>query len=168
MKKAALFLLVAVIGLIGVPGPAWSQPGSQTFIGTTTDPTFTTGRVIAAGPISGVGTFVVPDSPGPAPGQFTFSGGTVSVTILPNAPVVTLNEQACLVRVRTSGTFQVTGGTGAYTGATGAGTFMGGAIILLARDPAGGCQTEAPPIFSFGFVTNTGTVTVPDASAAAA
>jgi hypothetical protein len=161
MKRAALSLLVAVVVLLGLPAPAWAQ-GNQRFIGISTIPGGNTGTVVGTGPITGVGTFVLPEGqgPGPLPAQFSFTEGTVFATIVPNPPVIDFNPRTCLVLIRTSGTFEVTGGTGPFAGASGGGTFAGRAFVLLARAPQGECQPEAEPQFFFGFVENTGNVTL--------
>ena len=162
MKRAALSLLIAVVVLLGHPAPAFAQQGTQRFIGTSTVPGGNTGTIVATGPITGVGTFVLPEGqgPGPLPGQFNFSEGTLFVTIVPNPPAIDFNPQTCLVLIRTSGTFEVTGGTGRFAGASGAGTFAGRAVVLLARGPQGECQPEAEPRFFFAVADNTGNVTL--------
>ena len=162
MKRAALSLLLAVVVLIGLPAPAWAQQGNQRFIATSTIPGGNTGTVVATGPITGVGTFVLPEGqgPGPLPAQFIFDDGTLFVTIVPNPPAIDFNPQTCVVLIRTSGTFQVTGGTGRFSGATGSGTFAGRAFVLLARGPQGECNPEDEPQFFFGIVDNIGHVSV--------
>ncbi len=161
MKRRALWLLVAVVVLVGHPAPAWAQ-GNQRFIGVSTIPGGNTGTVVATGPITGVGTFVLPEGqgPGPLPAEFIFTEGTVFVTIVPNPPAIDFNPQTCLVLIRTSGTFEVTGGTGRFGGASGGGAFAGRAVVLLARGPQGECQPEAEPQFFFAVVDNTGNVTL--------
>ena len=161
MKRVALSLLVAGVVFIGLPAPAWAQQGKQRFIGTSTVPGAPTGTVYATGPITGVGTFVFPQGPGPLPGQLNFDDGTVFVTVIPNPSVTDSNPRTCLVRVGLSGTFHVTGGTEGLSGATGSGTYTGRAFVLLARGPDGECDPEGEPQFSFGVVDLTGNVSVP-------
>ena len=161
MKRVALSLLVAVVVFVGLPAPAWAQQGNQRFIGTSTVPGAPTGTVFATGPITGVGTFVFPQGPGPLPGQFIFEDGTVFVTVIPNPSVIDSNPRTCLVRVRLSGTSQVTGGTGRFSGVTGSGTYVGRAFVLLPRGPEGDCDPEGEPQASFGVVNHTGNVSVP-------
>lgn len=164
MKRATLSLLVAVAVLVGLPSPAWAQQANQRFIATSTIPGGNVGTVVATGPITGVGTFVLPEGqgPGPLPAQFMFADGTVFVTIVPTPPVIDFNPQTCLVLIRTSGTFQITGGTGRFSGTTGSGTFAGRAFVLLARGSEGECDPEEEPQFFFGVVDNTGHVSVPE------
>ena len=161
MKRLALSLLVAVVVFIGLPAPAGAQQGNQRFIGTSTVPGAPTGTVFATGPITGVGTFVFPQGPGPLPGQLIFDDGTVFVTVIPNPSVTDFNPRTCLTRVGLSGTSQVTGGTERFSGATGSGTYVGRAFVLLARGPGGECDPEAAPQFSFGVVDHTANVSVP-------
>jgi len=159
MKRLAAFLLAGVAVLLAAPNPAWSEQRAERFVLKTNDPTASTGRVIAAGPITGVGTFVL-EGQGPEPfaGKFILPGGTVFVMVAPDPSSTNFDPRTCLLRLTTSGTITITGGTGAFSGASGGGRSAGRAIVRFSRDARGDCQLEEKPVFFTGVVEITAVV----------
>jgi len=148
MKRLAA-LLVGVAVVLVAASPAWSEQRAERFVLKTTDPTANTGTVIATGPVTGRGTFVL-EGQGPAPfaGRFILPGGTVFVTVAPDPSSTNFDPRACLLRLTTSGTVTITGGTGAFSGTSGGGRSAGRAIVRFSRDARGDCQLEKPVFFT--------------------
>ncbi len=159
MKRLAAVFLVSIAALLVVPDPAWSEQRAERFILKTNDPTASTGRVIATGPITGLGTFVL-EGQGPEPfaGRFILPGGTVFVMVAPDPSSTNFDQRACLLRLTTSATIDITGGTGAYSGTSGEGRSAGRAVVRFSRDARGQCQLQEKPVFFTGVVEITANV----------
>ncbi len=159
MKRLAALVLVAIAVLLVAQDPAWSAQRAERFVLKTTDPTANTGTVIAAGPITGVGMFVL-DGQGPEPvaGRFSLPRGTVFVMVAPNPSSTNFDPGACLLRLTTSGTVTISGGTGAFSGTSGRGRSAGRAIVRFARDARGQCQLQEKPVYFIGVVEITANV----------
>jgi len=159
MKRLAAVFLVSIAALLVVPDPAWSEQRAERFVLKTTDPTADTGTVIATGPITGVGMFVLEgQGPQPVMGKFILPKGTVFVVVTPNPSSTNFDPRACLLRLTTSATIAITGGTGAFSGASGGGRSAGRAIVRFARDARGDCQLKEKPVFFTGVVEITAVV----------
>ena len=164
MRRASAVLVVVVIALAAVAGTAWSEPTNQTFILTTTDPAANTGRVVAYGAITAVGTYVFGgQGPDPFPARFTFDDGDVLLTISPDPPVNDFDPRSCVLRQRTSGAVAITGGTGEFLVAAGRGRFTGRAVVVFGRSTQGACRLEDGPVFVAGLVQAIASLTAPTA-----
>ena len=151
-------MLVAVVSMLALAGPAEAVSGTQRFtvlLGDDVEP------VIAAGPVRGVGTletdshqFNPEDGSVVVLNRFIFEDGTLEVTFQGQAQLE--SGPNCVTRTAIDGTFTVTGGTGRYEGAEGGGTFTDRGVWVQRRGPAG-CSADG----SFRAVIRaTGTVTL--------
>lgn len=163
MKKTVALLLGLSISVLGSAGTASAATGSQRFQLVFRGEHST---VVAAGPITGVGTVV--DREGGDDGSFLVSfvlaDGTVDVTVTPVEETFDFNSRACVGHLRIVEAFEVTGGTGPYQEATGTGTFAGRGTFIFPRDARGGClgpDAGVAPTLAVSVLSGTGQVTVP-------
>ncbi len=160
MKKALVAMLSVALGLLGLAGSASAQTrGNQRFIVLFSGPAGNeTARVIASGPIRGVGTFE--DTPDEDVVRFVFRNGSITL----DAPSVEESEQfderTCSASFTFSGPWEIIEGTGAYEGASGSGTFEGRGRFFGERAPGGGCSEDDDAGFFFVRVEVRGTVTL--------
>ncbi|HEV2811040.1 MAG TPA: hypothetical protein VGV93_11680 [Acidimicrobiales bacterium] len=165
-KRTIASALVAVTAMLALAGPAAAASEAQRFtvlLGGDVD------RVIAAGPVKGVGVletdsheFNPDDGSVVVANRFVFDGGTLLVTFRGQAqlePVAT-----CVTRTAIDGTFEITGGTGIYEGARGGGTFIDRGVFVTRRT-SDGCSDDG--VFR-AIIRATGTITLPDGAERAA
>lgn len=159
---------VVVVAVLALPGTASAKGGSQRFTLIFRDGE---GTVVAAGPISGVGTIVEEEggTESSFPVTFVFPGGSVFLTVSGVEESFDYDPVSCIVRFELVESYIITGGTGRYDGATGSGTFTGRAILVFPRDAHGNClgpESGASPLFSLSVLLGRGSVTIPQATAA--
>ena len=155
------------LSLLFLAGPAHAATGTQRFtiVFTGNPRAGVLGRVVATGPVTGVGTDATiaqdphPDGSETDTDLLTFPGGTITIRDTDPADAFHFNERTCTATISTTaGTYTIVGGTGAYAGATGSGTFSAKGIVLFDRVP-GGCSEE-PRLF-FAVVQLAGPISVP-------
>jgi hypothetical protein len=167
--RAALVavILAAVVGTAGGGGPAAAAAGgsahpNQRFVLVATD--LGQGRLVASGPIHGVGTDTVvdhtdnPDGSSTDTDRFELPDGQV---LLRDTYIftVTTDGQSCASDISVEGTWTIVSGTGAYAGATGGGNFTAHGIFVAGREPSGGCLGfDSPPVAFSQVVRGVGTV----------
>jgi hypothetical protein len=98
-------------------------------------------RVVAAGPIRGVGIFEFSVSDEDVV-TFVFPDGSITLDAPETGGSEDFNERTCSGSFTFSGTFEIIDGTGAYEGATGEGTFAGKGRFIGQRSPDGSCSEE--------------------------
>lgn len=148
MRRAAFALMTACLPLVSFSGLAWAETTSaQTFFVYAAGPPGASRTVVAAGPISGVGSVVIGSSE-PGPGGTTiqhttwvFPEGSLFVTLTLRFQNI-FDPQLCIQTSNLTGTWQITGGTGRYSGATGSGTISGPNTGYFTRTPEG-CSSTA-------------------------
>jgi hypothetical protein len=163
-------LTLVGVAVLGAPSAAMAVSGNQTFrtltVGTT--PANVDRTVIAAGPISGVGTERIlsmkelPNGATRVRAAWDFPNGTVYVTMIvhthfqgePTPP-------SCRVVATINGTWRITGGTGAYRNASGHGTFTGLGQILVQYNPRTNSCSENRANLILNQRSYQGTATVP-------
>lgn len=136
-------LAAGSIALVGFTTPASAETGRQVITVVVREfGNEAVCRVVAAGPITGVGTCQVEDLGDQRivhvflpRGEFDFTPTTMSVSD-------NFNEQACVDRFTSVATFELTGRSGDYASATGSGTDNLTAVFW-ARRTAQGCSEEA-------------------------
>lgn len=162
--RASLAAILVVVG-VGLPGAASAQTtGNQTFrLVFTADPTQEPGRVIAHGPVAGVGTVRVTSPPGGVlTSVYDFDDGTLAVTATPVSGSFQPNFRSCTARVTSTSQVQITAGTGSYAGISGTGTATSRAVLIWQRAPDGTCPFgQEPPTRGVEVVTVTATVSLP-------
>ncbi len=158
-------LAVAASGLLGGAGPASAQSsGRQTFtLVFTADPAQEPGRVIARGPITGVGTVrVTAGGAGVLSSAYDFDNGSLSVTATPVGGSFEPDFRSCTARATSSSNVEITGGTGSLAGASGSGVATSRALLVGQRSAGGECLLgQQPPARGVEIVTVEATVTVP-------
>lgn len=120
-----------------------------------------TSKVIAAGPIRGVGTFEETSDPDLV--RFVFPDGSVILNAPSTEESEDFNERTCSGSFTFSGPFEIVEGTGAYEDATGSGTFEGRGRFI-GRPTPDGCSEEDG--FFFLIVRVRGTVDLSGEAAA--
>lgn len=153
------------LGLVGSAGAASAQTsGQQRFIvifsGSDGQET---SKVIAVGPITGVGTFEETEDEDVV--RFVFDEGTITLDAPTEEETDEFNEFTCTGGFTFSGPFEVIGGTGAFEGASGSGVFEGEGRFVGERELEG-CSEDEDAGFFFLVVEVTGTVTLDDRAAA--
>ncbi|MDP9453852.1 MAG: hypothetical protein M3P97_10835 [Actinomycetota bacterium] len=157
MRKLTLMVgLVASLVLSASPASAQSS-GNQRFtviISGRGEGTTDTARVVAAGPIRGLGTFEETENPDVV--RFVFPDGSITLDAPEDESTGSeeFNERTCSGSFTFSGPFEIIEGTGAYHGATGSGTFEGRGRFI-GRPTAEGCSEDG---FFFLVVRVKGTV----------
>ena len=165
MKKLAVVLGV-VAGMILTTGGATAETGgNQRFtviVSGRGEDGFDVARVVASGPIRGVGTFEETEDPEVV--RFVFPRGSVLLDV-PNAEESDdFNERSCSGSFTFSGPFTIIEGTGAYAGAEGSGTFEGRGRYFGRPTADGECSFEDN--FFFFIVNAKGTVNLAGQAAA--
>lgn len=140
-------MLVTVLALIAVGAPRLAQAedgtANQAFV-ITVHNIDGTGRVVASGPISGVGEYRLlshvdnPDGTSTDMDEFDLPDGKV---LFSDTYTVQIRQdgQSCTWLIKAEGTYTLTGGTQAFTGAVGSGTFTASGVFVAGRDEAGEC-----------------------------
>lgn len=110
-------------------------------------------RVVASGPIRGVGTFTGSDLQDPSRDLITFHfrRGTITISGKERSTTMTPNLRSCTASGVGRGTFTVTGGTGVYAGAGGQGTYLRHTSMIGARSASGAClgQRAQPKLIRY-------------------
>ena len=160
MRRALVVALGLAVSMVGFAAPAAAEEGDQTFIVLLTGVgEEETARVIAFGPITGVGTFE--EDPDENLVHFHFDDGSVTLFAPSDEESEEFDEESCSGSFTFSGHWEIIGGTGAYEDATGSGTFEGKGDFF---GVPGACEEEAG--FFFLIVDAEGTVDVSGAAAA--
>jgi hypothetical protein len=170
---------ITAVGVLtaGFATPAWADDptGAQTFRTTTVrrDGADPIRIVVASGVISSVGREVIldqnqgPDGSNVVDAEFVFPQGTVFVTMTFTVDFSIQGPPVCMATTAINGTFVITGGTGAFQGASGSGTLTGvGRSIVPFDRSTNDCNTDVT-IVNVNHRTLDGTISIPDASAAA-
>jgi len=143
---AVAMVATATLGT-GTAGPAQAAPAGNerlivTFVGADTSP----GRVVAAGPIRGLGSVTDSDFQAGPDGTFTAR----SILIFPEGKIVvtmrgTANDsfdpRTCVGSFTNAGVFTITGADGRFSGATGGGRFVSRGKFFAPRTDQG-CGEE--------------------------
>ena len=151
-------LAVGAIALVGFTAPANAETGRQVFTvvvrqsGNEADC-----RVVAAGPITGVGGCQVEELGDQRIVHVFLPRGDVDITPTTVSASDNFNEQACVDRFTSVVTFELTGVSGAYASASGSGTDNLTAVFWAPRTPEG-CPEQ--PSGGIIVARLTGTVTV--------
>lgn len=164
-KRTITSVLVAVTAMLALAGPAAAASETQRFtvlLGGDVD------RVVAVGPVQGVGILVnddwVPNDDGSVviANRFVFDDGTLFVTFRGQPQFESISD--CVTRTGMDGTFEITGGTGLYEDASGGGTFTDRGT-WVARQTSDGCSADG--VFR-AIIRATGAITLPDGAQRAA
>ncbi len=159
MKKALVVLLGITFGLVGSTATASAQTGGeQRFIVITSGSGGQeTTKVIAVGPITGVGTFEETEDEDVV--VFVFDEGTITLDAPSEEESDEFDEFSCTGSFAFSGPFEIVGGTGAFENASGSGTFEGEGRFIGERE-ADGCSEDEDAGFFFLRVEVRGNVTL--------
>lgn len=169
LTRQVAIALAVIAGSLGLAWAATAAAGAKTAteritltgtsIGTTNSPI----RVVATGPIRGIGVARIGSGPnGTEPTTLRFPNGTVQAIAIQKAQRIRFNPQKCTATNDSRGTLTITGGTGAFRDARGHLTYHTHALLLGARSPSGACLGKsAPPSSSSIKSTATGTATLP-------
>ena len=166
MRKALAAIMGVALGVVGFAGTASAQARTnQRFIvlfsGSNGNET---SRVIASGPIRGVGTFEETTDEDVV--RFVFPNGSITLNAPAEEEDEQFNERTCSGSFSFSGPWEIIEGTGAYQGASGSGTFEGRGKFFGERAPGGGCSEDEEAGSFFLRVEVRGNVTVGGRSAA--
>lgn len=146
MACAAALVLAS---LLGAPHTALAETtDEQKFrLIFTADPSEQPGKVIAHGPIEGLGSVEVTQrSDGVLLSTYEFVGGTLSIAATPISGSFEPDFRSCTARATSVSQVNVTGGTGSFAGATGTGLARSRAFLVGQRGPSGECLlSERPP-----------------------
>ena len=136
MKLRALLSLTAVVafGAMGT-GVAGASSTTEYFTAVSTSPNPGGATVVAAGPISAVGTDTVL---GRHRDNFVFPDGTVTIRHEPLTHTQKFDRRTCTFTFTETGTYSLTHGTGAYAHVTGYGHYKVFAVGT-------GCDPSKPP-----------------------
>ncbi len=165
MKRLLALLAGAVFVVMGLASPAAAQTqGNQRFIvfgsGSGGNETF---RVVAIGPITGVGTFEETDDPDVV--RFRFPQGTVTLDAPTGEETEEFDERTCTGSFTFTGPVTIIGATGAFQGATGSGQVRGQGRFIGERTETG-CSEDEDAGFFFLYADVRGNVTLPGQAAA--
>ncbi|MGI8776256.1 MAG: hypothetical protein ACR2LJ_02460 [Acidimicrobiales bacterium] len=166
MRKIIGVLMGAAM-LVGVAGPASAATNNQQFeiVVRFNGNDTASCRVIATGPIQGVGTCTTTDvSNNVTDVHLILPGGTVDLRARQFGGTDSFNQQACVDTFTFKENFRVTGGTGAFAGVTGSGVDIGRGVFTAART-AHGCDPNQGR--GSVLVTVTGHISLRGGSAAA-
>ena len=160
MRKALAMAAAVAVGVLGLAGTASAQTGTNQrflvlFSGSGGNET---SRVIATGPIRGVGTFEETEDEDVV--RFVFKNGTVTLNAPSEDESEEFNERTCSGSFTFSGSFQIIDATGAFEGARGSGRFEGRGKFFGERLPGGGCSEDEDSGFFFLTVNVRGNVTL--------
>ena len=152
-------LAASSIALVGFSAPAHAATGSQQLtVVVRQSGAESSCRVVAAGPITGVGTCQVEDA---ADGQRVvhvfLPGGSFDINVTTVTESDDFNEQACLERFTSVSTFELTGVSGRYAAVSGAGTDNVTAVLWATRTPEG-CPDQPSGAITVARMSGTATV----------
>jgi hypothetical protein len=103
-------------------------------------------HVVAAGPISGIGTLAAPKHASRHERlTIHFAKGSVSLLVAETFFAAHPNFRTCSAKMVGRGTFKITGGSGSFHGATGKGTFNRHSTMIGERSPSGACAGKNTP-----------------------
>jgi hypothetical protein len=167
--RRAAIALAAIASTIGLALAATGAAGARTateritLTGTSAGTTNSPIRVVATGPIKGVGTAKIQSGPNHTePTTLHLPNGTVHAIAIQKSQTIHLNTQKCTATNDSHGTLTITGGTRAFRGARGHLTYHTRAVLVGARGPSGACLGKsAPPTSTSIKSTATGTATLP-------
>ena len=166
MRKALAAVMGVSLSLVAYSGNASAQTGtSQRFIvlASGTDGNETT-RVVATGPIRGVGTFEETEDEDVV--RFVFRNGSVTLNAPSEEEDGQFDERTCSGSFTFSGPWEIIDATGAFAGASGSGRFEGRGRFVGERAPGGGCSEDEDAGSFFLRVEVRGNVTLPGRRAA--
>lgn len=169
LTRQAVIALAITAGTLGLGWAATAAAGARTaserivLTGTSTGKTNSPIRVVATGPIRGVGIARIGSGPRDTePTTLRFRNGSVHAIAVQTAQRIRFNPQKCTATNNSRGTFTITGGTGAFRGARGHLTYQTHAVLVGARSASGACLgRSAPPSSSSITSRATGTATLP-------
>lgn len=127
------------------------------------------GRLVATGPVHGVGTDTVVGHVANADGTFTdtdrfdLPGGQVELTDTYTADFA-FHPDSCRYNIDVRGTWEISGSSGRFAGATGSGTFTARGLIVTGRDSTGAClalDVVTDPVVYTEIARGTGTASLP-------
>ena len=164
MQKLVMGIVISALTITMLAGSASAgTAATQHFILLSANPR-DPGKVIASGPVTGVGSETDTDGPdGDVLATFTFDTGIVSVDIS-GVRQSNFDPKTCIAKPSESGTFTITGGSGLYSGVTGGGTYSGHGIIVGRRGPQGQCfgpGSGVPPAQNVFIARMSGTASIP-------
>lgn len=162
----ALALIPSAIGLAWVTAEAaTARTGGEqiTLTGTSTGMSNSPIRVVATGPITGIGTATIHLARNHSePTTLRFSNGTVHAIAVQKTQRIHFNPKRCRATNDSRGTFRITSGTDAFRGARGDLTYHTHAVLIGARSPSGMCLGKSAPPSSTSIKSMvTGTATIP-------
>ncbi len=166
MRKILAAIMGVALGLLAFTGSASAQTGTnQRFIVLFTGSDGNeTSRVIAIGPITGVGTFEETDDEDVV--RFVFRNGSITLNAPTEEEDEEFDERTCSGSFTFSGPWEIIEGTGAYEDASGSGQFEGRGRFFGQRAQGGGCSEDEDAGFFFLRVEATGNVTLAPRAAA--
>jgi len=140
---------IVVLALTGT-GSAWASGRSgpeRIFIygvGSTFDLNY---KVVASGPVSGVGEMTIveetsDDSHQDFTAELVFPNGSITIRVT-GPSTINVNPAACAGSLRGTLQWTITGGTGAYEGASGSGTGAFAEWFVVERGPEGCSEGDA-------------------------
>ncbi len=167
MRRVLAAIMGVALGLVGFAGSAAAQTRTNQrfvviFSGSNGNET---SRVIASGPIRGVGTFE--ETADEDVVRFVFPNGSITLNVPSEEEDEQFDERACSGSFSFSGPWEIIEATGAYEGASGSGTFEGRGKFFGERAPGGGCSEDEEAGVFFLRVEVRGNVTLGGRGAAA-
>ena len=146
-RLAVTAALSTAAALVGVSAPASaSTSGNERLLVVYTFPSHSdTGKAIATGLVSGVGT-VQGGGADPFTVTVSLSKGDLYFSGTSTSHSENINPRSCVDRLSGTDSLQVTGGTGVFTGATGTGADAERAVLVAGRNSDGSCNLDAPPV----------------------
>jgi hypothetical protein len=155
---AAVAATIAVTGITAAsaaPRTRQAVSGTEHFQLVTTNPSSSTGQVIA----HGVFTAPALDHMGSSVDKFVFSNGSFKVRHSPGKGPQSFNPKTCLMTISQHGTYKVFGGTGRYARISGHGTYHVTILVISARSN-GKCSQSKPPTAFQQIISASGPVTL--------
>lgn len=152
MKKLLALPMLGLAAVAAAAGPATAglaaadRTAAQSWVIVASEFGAGSGRLVATGPIHGIGTETVTTHVANADGTFTdtdlfdLPGGQVELTDTYTLDI-TFNPTSCRYSFAVKGTYRISDATGAFAGATGSGAFTGRGLVITGRDASGTCLT---------------------------
>lgn len=143
-RMSMVAAIVAMALLLAPSAPASAAPGTERLTLTTTNftPGAASGRVVATGPVTGLGTFT--QTPGDV-FEIVVDLPQGSLFLLVEDTTRAVDTTACVVHFSGGGTVVVTGGTGAFSGASGSGSHSWRGHTGFPKNADGSCNYNAAP-----------------------
>ena len=141
MKRLAAVVLTTAFVVMGLSSPAAAHTAdNQRFIvyGSSSGDQANF-RVVAIGPITGMGTYEETEDPDFV--RFRFPQGTITFFAPTEEETATFDERSCTGSSTFTGPITIVGATGAFTGMTGTGT-VGGRAFFVGEHTATGCSED--------------------------